>query len=56
MLGKKDNYISFDVMYPVAKKSPTGEILVLENSGHMGFVEEGGICLDVLKSFAMKHH
>jgi len=55
ILGKKDNYIPFDVMYPVAKRSPKGEILSLENSGHMGFIEEPGICLDVLKSFIMQH-
>ena len=55
ILGKKDNYIPFDLMYPVAKRSPKSEILTLENSGHMGFIEEPGICLDVLKSFIMQH-
>jgi pimeloyl-ACP methyl ester carboxylesterase len=56
ILGKKDNYIPFNMMYPVAKRSPKGEILVLENSGHMGFIEEEGICLEVLKSFATQHN
>ena len=56
ILGRKDNYIPFDVMYPVAKRSPKGEILTLENSGHMGFIEEPGICSDVLKSFIIQHH
>lgn len=56
ILGKKDNYIPFDVMYAVAQRSPKSEVLALENSGHMGFVEEPGICLHILKSFAMQHY
>jgi Predicted hydrolases or acyltransferases (alpha/beta hydrolase superfamily) len=56
ILGKKDNYIPFDVMYSVAQRSIKGEILTLENSGHMGFIEEQGICLEALTSFVMQHH
>jgi Predicted hydrolases or acyltransferases (alpha/beta hydrolase superfamily) len=56
ILGKKDNYIPYDVMLAVAQRSPKGEILSLENSGHMGFVEEPGVCLDTLRSFVMQHH
>ena len=56
ILGKKDNYIPFDVMYAVAQRSSHGETLALENSGHMGFIEEPGICLEALKSFVMQHH
>ena len=56
ILGKKDNYIPFDVMFAVAQRSAKGEVLVLENSGHMGFIEERGICLEALTSFAMQHH
>jgi pimeloyl-ACP methyl ester carboxylesterase len=56
ILGKKDNYIPFELLYPVAKRSPKGEILTLYNSGHMGFIEEEGICLEAMKSFVLKHH
>jgi len=56
ILGKKDNYIPFDVMYAVAQRSHNGETLILENSGHMGFIEEEGTCLEALSSFAMQHH
>lgn len=56
ILGKKDNYIPFDVMYSVAQRSINGEILTLKNSGHMGFIEEQGICLEALASFVMQHH
>jgi pimeloyl-ACP methyl ester carboxylesterase len=52
ILGKKDNYIPFDLMHSVAERSANGEILVLENSGHMGFIEEPEICLNTIFSFA----
>lgn len=51
ILGKKDNYIPYDVMYSVAQRSSTGEILTLNNSGHMGFIEEPDICLKKLSDF-----
>jgi pimeloyl-ACP methyl ester carboxylesterase len=51
ILGKKDNYIPYALMYNVAKSTVTGEILNLENSGHMGFIEEPEICLKTLNSF-----
>jgi pimeloyl-ACP methyl ester carboxylesterase len=56
ILGKKDNYISYDLMYGVAQRSQRSEILTLENSGHMGFLEEPGLCIDAFKSFVMQHH
>lgn len=54
ILGKKDNYIPYDVMYSIGQRSSRGEVLTLENSGHMGFVEEPGVCLEALKSFVMQ--
>lgn len=56
ILGKKDNYIPYEIMYAVAQRSPLGEALLLENSGHMGFLEEPGICLEALKSFIHQYH
>jgi pimeloyl-ACP methyl ester carboxylesterase len=56
ILGKKDNYISYDLMYGVAQRSSRGEVLTLENSGHMGFLEEPGLCLETLKSFVLQCH
>ena len=55
ILGKKDNYIAFETMVAVARRSPKGEVLALENSGHMGFIEEPGLCLEALKSFVMQY-
>lgn len=46
ILGKKDNYISFDVIKEKITPGKNGEIFVLQNSGHMGFIEEP------VKSFA----
>lgn len=51
ILGKKDNYIPYDLMYSVAQRTVTGEVLTLENSGHMGFVEEPDLCLKTINSF-----
>jgi len=56
ILGKKDNYIPYEVMYGVAQRSAKGEALTLENSGHLGFLEEPGICLEIIRSFAMQYH
>ena len=54
IIGRKDNYIDFKTMFKLAGQSPEGKILVLDNSGHMGFIEESGICAGALKSFAQK--
>ena len=56
ILGKKDNYIFYDLMYGVAQRSMRSEILTLENAGHMGFLEEPGLCIEAFKSFVMQHH
>jgi pimeloyl-ACP methyl ester carboxylesterase len=55
ILGKKDNYTDYNTMAAVASRSPRGEILTLEDSGHMGFIEEPGCCLETLKSFVNQH-
>ena len=40
ILGKHDNYINYNQVIPRINPGPEGEIFVLENSGHMGFIEE----------------
>lgn len=40
IFGKKDNYIPLEVAEQLAASHPQAEILWLENSGHMGFLEE----------------
>lgn len=38
--GKKDNYINEDVFAKMIKMSPNATVIILKNSGHMGFLEE----------------
>ncbi|MFP4025779.1 MAG: alpha/beta fold hydrolase [Thiohalospira sp.] len=38
--GKYDNYIPFNTIIPKIKLPKNSEFCVLENSGHMGFIEE----------------
>jgi len=52
ILGKKDNYINYDMMYDVLSNHDNSEIVTLENSGHMGFVEEKEKSLLAIKDFA----
>jgi pimeloyl-ACP methyl ester carboxylesterase len=49
--GKKDNYIPFSLYeqhFNLAKKT---DVLILENSGHMGFIEEKEKSLDGIRKF-----
>jgi pimeloyl-ACP methyl ester carboxylesterase len=55
ILGRKDNYIPYDLLRTIAQRTATGEILTLENSGHMGFVEEPEVCLETLSSFVSQY-
>jgi pimeloyl-ACP methyl ester carboxylesterase len=49
--GKKDNYIPFEVYEQHFRLSPRIESLVLEYSGHMGFVEEKDKSLTGIRRF-----
>ncbi|MBN2521018.1 MAG: alpha/beta hydrolase [Bacteroidales bacterium] len=40
ILGKQDNFITFNDIYPTFKLPKNGKFLILDNSGHMGFMEE----------------
>ncbi len=54
ILGKKDNHIAFEGMKLRIKLNQMGELKVLENSGHIGFIEEPGKSADMIKSFIQK--
>ncbi|HKL08527.1 MAG TPA: alpha/beta hydrolase [Bacteroidales bacterium] len=49
--GKHDNYIPFDTVIPNIKLPENSTFCVLENSGHMGFVEEKEKTLDYVERF-----
>ena len=54
ILGKKDNHIPFENMMSRIEVNQSGEINVLEYSGHIGFIEEPEKSADMIKSFVQK--
>jgi pimeloyl-ACP methyl ester carboxylesterase len=51
ILGKMDNYISFEEVQTRVKLPANARVVVLENSGHMGFVEEEDLSIKILTDF-----
>ena len=54
ILGRKDNNIPFDLIKERIKLNDKGEIYILDNSGHMGFVEEIEKSLMAVTSFVKR--
>jgi pimeloyl-ACP methyl ester carboxylesterase len=54
ILGRKDNYIPFNTVKEKILINTKGEIHSLENSGHMGFIEEPRESLVLVSSFVEK--
>ena len=52
IFGKKDEYIRPDVAAAVAGEQPQARVEWLENSGHMGFLEEPSRCAGLIADFA----
>ena len=52
--GKKDNYIPFSVYEEHFNLASQTDVLILENSGHMGFIEEREKSLDGILKFLDK--
>jgi len=52
--GKKDNYIPYEVAEQHFNLSTNQDVLILENSGHMGFIEEKEEALEGLLFFLEK--
>lgn len=53
--GEKDSIIPFDSVSKKIPLPPGGELVKLEKSGHMGFVEEKEKTLEVLSNFIKKN-
>ena len=51
ILGRKDEYIPLDVAEAMVAAHPQAKVVWLENSGHMGFLEEPQACADALLDF-----
>jgi len=52
--GRKDNYVPFELAEQHFNLSPKQDILILENSGHMGFIEEKDEALEGMMFFLDK--
>lgn len=52
--GRKDNYIPFGMYEQHFNLKPGTDVLILENSGHMGFIEEKEKSLDGILRFLKK--
>lgn len=48
IFGRHDFYISNEVAEDMASRHPEARIVWLENSGHMGFVEEPDLCAEAI--------
>lgn len=51
ILGRQDEYIPVDVAKALAEAHPQAEVCWLQNSGHMGFLEEPNECAAAILNF-----
>lgn len=54
ILGKKDGYIPVEVAEEIVANHPQAQVAWLEESGHMGFIEEPEACAEALLKFVEK--
>ena len=54
ILGKKDGYIPVEVAEEIVANHPQAQVAWLEESGHMGFIEEPETCAEALLKFVEK--
>jgi pimeloyl-ACP methyl ester carboxylesterase len=55
ILGRMDNYIPCDIIQQKIKFPANGTLTILENSGHLGFIEEKEKSAAVLADFVIKN-
>ena len=51
ILGRKDGYITPEIAEKMVAEHPEAEVVWLDNSGHMGFIEEAKVCAAALLDF-----
>lgn len=54
IMGKKDGYIPVEVAEEIVARHPQAQVAWLEESGHMGFIEEPEACAEALLKFVLK--
>jgi pimeloyl-ACP methyl ester carboxylesterase len=52
VLGKMDNYINSEIIQTKVKLPSNAEVVILKNSGHLGFIEEEDLSVKILGTFA----
>lgn len=52
IFGRKDEYITEQVAQKIIEEQPQAKVVWLEESGHMGFIEEPEKCAEVILNFA----
>ena len=50
-MGKHDGYIPVEAAEEIIAMNPQAKVVWLENSGHMGFIEEPEACATALLEF-----
>jgi pimeloyl-ACP methyl ester carboxylesterase len=56
LLGAMDNYIPFDTIKEKVHLPATARVVILQNSGHIGFVEEQDLSVGIMKEFVLTLH
>lgn len=51
LLGAMDNYIPYDTIQEKVKLPPNAKVVILQNSGHMGFIEEQDLSARIVTDF-----
>ncbi len=51
LLGKKDKYIAFENIEPFISGLDKAQVEILENSGHLGFIEEKERAEEIIRAF-----
>jgi len=54
ILGKKDNYIPYEAIVKKVELPKHGKLIALENSGHMGFMEEKQQSIKAILNFLIR--
>jgi pimeloyl-ACP methyl ester carboxylesterase len=54
ILGAMDNYIDVHMVKPKVRLPANAELVILKNSGHLGFIEEEDLSLLILSDFLRK--
>jgi len=52
IFGAKDSYLTPEIITSLTERFPMHKTIILENSGHMGFIEEEKHSIEIISEFA----